>query len=83
VVRERREATMQVIINTDHNISLTENMIADIHCHLEAPPEGLSPELVTDKASMVDAAVSGALSKMTHMLETAFGCLDDQRKGGR
>lgn len=83
MVRKRREATMQVIVNTDHHISLTENMIADIHCQFEARPEGLSPELVIDKASTVDAAVSGALSKMTHVLETAFGHLDDQRKGSR
>jgi hypothetical protein len=118
VVRKRREATMQVIINTDHNITLTESAIAemeslvtstleyfdarltrvevhltdgssgrntgdDIRCRLEARPEGLNPEFVTDDASTVDEAVSGALTKLKHVLTTTFGRLDDQRKGGR
>lgn len=108
---------MKVIINTDHNIPLGNNSIAemeslvessleyfesrltrvevhltdgsagrstgdDIRCRLEARPEGLNPEIVTDNASSVDAAVSGALQKMTRVLETTFGRLDDPRKGG-
>jgi len=55
----------------------------DIRCRLEARPEGLNPEVVTDSASSVDAALSGALQKMKHSLETTFGRLDDQRKGGK
>ena len=107
---------MDVIINTDHNITLTEESISamesvvasglthfesrltrvevhlsdgsagrstgdDIQCRLEARPEGRNPEFVTDNASTVDDAVSGALQKMAHVLETAFGRLD-HRKGG-
>ncbi len=118
VVRQRREATMQVIINTDHNITLTEDSIAemeslvestleyydsrltrvevhltdgssgrstadDIRCRLEARPEGLKPEFVTDHASTVDGAVSGALTKLRHVLDATFGRQDDRRKGGR
>ncbi len=109
---------MQVIINTDHNIPLSEESISemeslvestleyfasrltrvevhltdgsagrstgdDIQCRLEARPEGLNPEFVTDNASSADAAVSGALSKMKHVLETTFGRRDDKHRGGK
>ncbi len=107
---------MQVIVNTDHNITLSEDSISemesvvetslghfgtrltrvevhlsdgsagrstgdDIRCQLEARPEGLNPEIVTDNASSVDDALSGALKKMQHVLESTFGKLD-QHKGG-
>lgn len=106
---------MQVIINTDHNVNLTEESIGvmeslvestlghfdshltrvevhlsdesagrstgdDIRCRLEARPERRNPEFVTDNASSVDEALSGALRKMTHVLESTFGRLD-QHKG--
>lgn len=106
---------MQVLINTDHNITLTENSTDelettvettlghfgshltrveihltdqsagrstgnDIRCLLEARPEGLEPQFVTDNASTVDAAVHGALHKMLHTLETTFG-RHNQHKG--
>jgi len=106
---------MQVLINTDHNITLTENSTDelettvettlghfgshltrveihltdqsagrstgnDIRCLLEARPEGLEPQFVTDNASTVDVAVHGALHKMLRALETTFGRLD-QHKG--
>ena len=106
---------MQVIINTDHNIPMTEDAIDvmeasvasslghfdshltrvevhfsdesagrstgnDIQCRIEARPEGRNPEFVTDNASSVDSALGGALKKMTHVLESAFGKLD-QHKG--
>lgn len=106
---------MQVIVNTDHNITLSEESIAamvsvvettlghfdshlsrvevhlsdesagrntgdDIRCRLEARPEGRNPEFVTDEAANVDAALSGALTKMKHVLDTTFGKLD-HRKG--
>jgi hypothetical protein len=115
-VRKRQEATMQVIVNTDHNIAMSEESSDemeslvestlehfgshltrvevhlsdgsagrstgnDIRCRLEARPEGLSPEVVTENASSVDDAVNGALHKMVHLLTTTFGRLD-QRKGG-
>ncbi|MBX3100549.1 MAG: hypothetical protein KF761_13340 [Salinibacterium sp.] len=107
---------MKIIVNSDHNISLTQESIAgleslvetslghlgarltrvevhltdgsagrstgdDIRCRLEARPEGLNEEFVTDNASTVDGAVSGALHKMVNVLDTVFGRLD-HRKGG-
>lgn len=54
----------------------------DIRCGLEARPEGLNPEFVTDNASTVDGAVGGALEKMTHVLETTFGRIEDKHRGG-
>ena len=106
---------MQILINIDHNITLTENSTSaletlvetalahfasrltrvdvhlsdqsagrstgnDIRCLLEARPEGLDPQLVTDDASSVDVALRGALHKMLHALETDYGRLD-QHKG--
>jgi hypothetical protein len=106
---------MQVIINTDHNITLSEEATTeleatvrsmldhvashltrvevhvtdesagrstgnDIHCVLEARPERLDPQSVTENAATVELAVHGALKKMVHSLETTFGRLD-QRKG--
>jgi hypothetical protein len=111
-----REATMQVIVNTDHNISLTEDSTgdiessveaalahfgshltgvevhlsdesagrstgADISFRLEVRPEGRNPKFATDNAATVDEALSGALTKMKHVLDSTFGKLD-QRKGG-
>jgi ribosome-associated translation inhibitor RaiA len=107
---------MKVIINTDHNITLTEqstdemeSLVAsslehfdsrltrvevhlsdesagrstgdDVSCRLEARPEGRNPEIATDNASTVDAALSGALRKLKSVLDSTFGRLD-QRKGG-
>ncbi|WP_010205265.1 HPF/RaiA family ribosome-associated protein [Salinibacterium sp. PAMC 21357] len=106
---------MQVVVNTDNNITLNENAIreveaevqsklshfsshltrvevhlsdesagrssgGDIQCRLEARPEGRTPELATDNASAVDAALNGALRKMQHVLDTTFGRID-RRKG--
>lgn len=45
----------------------------DIRCGLEARPAGRNPEFVTDNAETVDAALSGALNKMKHVLDTTFG----------
>ncbi len=106
---------MDVIVNTDHNITLTEKTTGDIasqvetalghftarltrvevhlsdespgrstdndiRCRLEARPEGLSPEFVTDSGSTVDEAVGGAAKKLRHVLDTTFGRLG-HRKG--
>jgi Sigma 54 modulation protein / S30EA ribosomal protein len=114
VVHHSREATMQVIVNTDHNITLTEDSVKalesvvdtalerfdshltrvevhlsdgsagrstgdDIRCRLEARPEGRNPEFTTDDASSVDAAVSGAVKKMVHVLDTTFDRLDTHK----
>jgi len=54
----------------------------DIRCRLEARPEGLNPEFVSDNASTVDAALSGALKRLTHVLDTTFGRRDDRHRGG-
>ena len=107
-----REATMQVIVNTDHNISLTEDSTGDIESSVDAALahfgshltrvevhlsdesagrstgadisfrlEGRNPEFATGNAATVDEALSGALTKMKHVLDSTFGKLD-QRKGG-
>ena len=108
---------MDVIINTDHNITMSESSIDqlesevqshlahfashltrvevhlsdasagrstgdDIRCEVEARPEGRQPESATDHANSVDDALSGALRKMVHVLESSFGRLD-HRKGGK
>jgi hypothetical protein len=105
---------MDVIINSDHNITLPENAIEqlesqvqsslthvasrltrvevhlsdgsagrstgdDIRCQVEARPEGRQPEDVTHNASTVDEALSGALRKLLHVLETTFGRLDHHK----
>lgn len=103
---------MHVIINSDHNVSLSETSSSemsstveaslgrfdsyltrvevhlsaestgdDIRCLLEARPEGLNPEVVTNNASSVDDALNGALRKMVSVLDTTFG-RRDHRKGG-
>ena len=53
----------------------------DIRCLIEARPEGLNPETVTDNASSATDALSGALRKMVSVLDTTFG-RRDHRKGG-
>ena len=107
---------VKIIVNSDHNITLTQDAIDgleslvesslghlaarltrvevhltdgsagrstgdDIRCRLEARPEGLSEEFVTDNASTVDGAVTGAVHKMVNVLDTVFGRLD-HHKGG-
>lgn len=114
VAHNCREATMQVIVNTDHNIALSEESIGElesvvdtalgrfashltrvevhlsdesggrgtsdgIRCRLEARPEGRNPEFATEDAATVDAAVSGALRKLTQVLDTTFGRLDTHK----
>lgn len=54
----------------------------DIRCRLEARPKGRGPEFATHNAATSNAAVSGALRKLTQVLDSTFGRLD-QRKGGR
>jgi hypothetical protein len=54
---------------------------ADISFRLEVRPEGRNPKFATDNAATVDEALSGALTKMKHVLDSTFGKLD-QRKGG-
>jgi hypothetical protein len=48
---------------------------------LEARPAGQQPVAVTNHASTMDQAFSGALQKLQNLLESRFGRLDD-RKGG-
>ncbi len=107
---------MQVIMNSDHNVDLSEKSSDemsstveaalerfdayltrvevhlsgesagrstgdDIRCVLEARPEGLNPEVVTDNASSAHDALNGALRKMVSVLDTTFG-RRDHHKGG-
>ena len=106
---------MQIIINSDKNVEVTEdveNEISsiiradldrfesrltrvevhlsdasagrstgdDIHCQLEARPEGLQPESTSGTADIREDALRGALEKMISRLDTVFGKLD-HRKG--
>jgi hypothetical protein len=52
----------------------------DKRCMIEARPAGLEPVSVTDQAGTIDQATSGALAKMTTVLERTFGKMTD-RKG--
>ncbi len=54
----------------------------DIRCRLEARPEGLNPTYVTADAATADDALDGALTKLTHVLDTTFGRRDDKHKSG-
>jgi len=51
----------------------------DIRCVLEARPEGLKPESVTNNASTVDAALKGSLDKMMAVLGTTLGRRSDHK----
>ncbi len=54
---------------------------ADKRCMIEARPAGLQPVAVTDHGATVEDACSGALRKLTSVLDTRFGKLSN-RKGG-
>jgi hypothetical protein len=51
----------------------------DHRCMLEARLEGRQPMAVTDHAATVEQAVLGASQKLAHMLDSAFGKLQDHR----
>ena len=53
----------------------------DIRCMIEARSAGRSPVAVTNHAASVDEAVSGAIGKLTRLLESEFGRLGDQKGG--
>jgi ribosome-associated translation inhibitor RaiA len=50
----------------------------DIRCMIEARPEGQAPVTVTDDADGVDAALSGALHRLDHLLTSQEGRQQDQ-----
>lgn len=54
---------------------------ADKRCTLEARPAGSQPVAVTNHATTVDEAYSGALDKLENLLERRFGRLDDHKGG--
>lgn len=53
----------------------------DKRCTLEARPAGQQPVAVTNHADSVDDALSGALRKLAHLLDSRFG-KQDNHKGG-
>ncbi|MDG2112255.1 MAG: hypothetical protein P8N02_06540 [Actinomycetota bacterium] len=53
----------------------------DKRCMLEARPAGQPPVAVTNHASTLDQACSGALQKLQNLLEHRFGRLDDNKGG--
>lgn len=52
--------------NADSNVG------DDKVCTIEARPKGLDPVTATDRASVVEAAVAGAIGKLTTVLERTF-----------
>lgn len=52
----------------------------DIHCLVEARPEGLQPESTSGTADTVEEVLPVTVQKMVNRLETVFGKLD-HRKG--
>jgi len=54
---------------------------ADKRCLLEARPAGLQPVVVTDHGATVEAALGGALRKLTSLLDSRFGKLRNVRGG--
>lgn len=51
----------------------------DQRCMLEARLEGRKPVAVTDHATTLEQAVNGATEKLTHLLESTLGRLNDRR----
>jgi ribosome-associated translation inhibitor RaiA len=51
---------------------------ADIRCMIEARPAGQAPVTVTDDAGSVEAALTGALHRLHHLLESHEGRQEDQ-----
>jgi hypothetical protein len=47
----------------------------DIHCTVEARPEGMKPQTVTHSDANVEAALRGASKKIRALLESEFGKL--------
>jgi hypothetical protein len=47
----------------------------DIHCTVEARPEGMQPQTVTHNDANVDAALRGASKKIRALLDSEFGKL--------
>lgn len=48
----------------------------DIHCTVEARPEGMQPQTVTHNDANVDAALRGAAKKIRALLDSEFGKLE-------
>lgn len=51
---------------------------ADVRCMIEARPAGQTPVTVTDDAGSVDAALTGAIHRLSHLLESHEGRQEDQ-----
>jgi len=52
----------------------------DHRCMLEARLEGRTPVAVTQHAPTLDQAVEGAVGKLSRLLDSTFGRLQDQRE---
>lgn len=52
----------------------------DMRCVMEARLEGRQPIAVTHQATTVDLAVDGAADKLTRMIESTIGKLQDQKR---
>lgn len=48
----------------------------DIHCTVEARPEGMKPQIVTHGDADVEAALRGAAKKLRSLLDSEFGKLE-------
>jgi ribosome-associated translation inhibitor RaiA len=51
---------------------------ADIRCMIEARQAGQTPVTVTDDAGSVEAALTGAIHRLNHLLESHEGRQEDQ-----
>lgn len=51
----------------------------DIQCTIEARPEGMQPQTVTNSDADVEAALRGAGKKLRALLDNEFGKLDKRR----
>jgi ribosome-associated translation inhibitor RaiA len=51
---------------------------AAIRCMIEARPAGQTPVTVTDDAGTVDAALTGAIHRLSHLLESHDGRQEDR-----
>jgi len=55
--------------------------LADKRCMIEARPAGQQPVAVTNHGATVEEASNGALRKLTSLLDSQFGRLDNRKRG--
>ena len=61
------------------NVSSARGGPNDIRCMIEARPEGMKPQSVTNNDADVEAALKGAAKKLRSLLDSEFGKLSHRR----